>query len=125
MTRRLKNRLKRFLLPASLFENMGFTYLGPVDGHDLPGLISLLTTAKGLAEPVVVHVVTKRAAATALPRKIRQNSTESGRLTRKPEKTGKKITSYSDSFGEAVMELAQKDDRICAITAAMPGARGC
>ena len=60
VTRRLKNRLKRFLLPASLFENMGFTYLGPVDGHDLPGLISLLTTAKGLAEPVVVHVVTKK-----------------------------------------------------------------
>ena len=60
VTRRLKNRLKRFLLPASLFENMGFTYLGPVDGHDLPGLISLLTTARDLAEPVVVHVVTKK-----------------------------------------------------------------
>ena len=62
VTRRLKNRLKRFLLPASLFENMGFTYLGTVDGHDLPGLISLLTTAKGLGEPVVVHVVTRKGA---------------------------------------------------------------
>lgn len=125
VTRRLKNRLKRFLLPASLFENMGFTYLGPVDGHDLPGLISLLTTAKGLAEPVVVHVVTKKGCgyrfAEEDPAKfhgIGAFDPETGK------KLAKKITSYSDSFGEAVMELAQKDDRICAITAAMPGGTG-
>ena len=125
VTRRLKNRLKRFLLPASLFENMGFTYLGPVDGHDLPGLISLLTTAKGLGEPVVVHVVTKKGCgyrfAEEDPAKfhgIGAFDPETGK------KLAKKITSYSDSFGEAVMELAQKDDRICAITAAMPGGTG-
>ena len=125
VTRRLKNRLKRFLLPASLFENMGFTYLGPVDGHDLPGLISLLTTAKGLGEPVVVHVVTKKGCgyrfAEEDPAKfhgIGAFDPETGK------KLAKKITSYSDSFGEAVMELAREDDRICAITAAMPGGTG-
>ena len=57
---RLKNRLKNFLLHTTIFENMGFTYLGPADGHDLPGLISLLTSARDLKEPVVVHVVTKK-----------------------------------------------------------------
>ena len=125
VTRRLKNRLKRFLLPASLFENMGFTYLGPVDGHDLPGLISLLTTAKGLAEPVVVHVVTKKGCgyrfAEEDPAKfhgIGAFDPETGK------KLAKKVKSYSDSFGEAMMELAQKDDRICVITAAMPGGTG-
>ena len=59
-TSRIKNRVKRFLLPATIFESMGFTYLGPADGHDLPGLISLLTAAKELQEPVVVHVITKK-----------------------------------------------------------------
>ena len=118
VTRRLKNRLKRF-------ENMGFTYLGPVDGHDLPGLISLLTTAKGLAEPVVVHVVTKKGCgyrfAEEDPAKfhgIGAFDPETGK------KLAKKVKSYSDSFGEAMMELAQKDDRICVITAAMPGGTG-
>ena len=59
-TSRMKNRLKRFLLPTTMFENMGFSYLGPVDGHDLPGLISLLQTARDMQEPVVLHVVTKK-----------------------------------------------------------------
>ena len=57
---RIKNKLKRLLLPATIFENMGFTYLGPADGHDLPNLISLLSAAKELREAVVVHVVTKK-----------------------------------------------------------------
>ena len=56
----LKNRVKQFLLASSIFENMGFTYLGPADGHDLPGLISLLTAARDWKEPVLVHVVTKK-----------------------------------------------------------------
>ena len=125
VTRRLKNRLKRFLLPASLFENMGFTYLGPVDGHDLPGLISLLTTAKGLGEPVVVHVVTKKGCGYRFAEEDPAKFHGIGAFD--PE-TGKKLApkvkSYADSFGEAIMELAREDDRICAITAAMPGGTG-
>ena len=125
VTRRLKNRLKRFLLPASLFENMGFTYLGPVDGHDLPGLISLLTTAKGLGEPVVVHVVTKKGCGYRFAEEDPAKFHGIGAFD--PE-TGKKLApkvkSYADSFGETIMELAREDDRICAITAAMPGGTG-
>ena len=125
VTRRLKNRLKRFLLPASLFENMGFTYLGPVDGHDLPGLISLLTTAKGLGEPVVVHVVTKKGCGYRFAEEDPAKFHGIGAFD--PE-TGKKLApkvkSYADSFGETMMELAREDDRICAITAAMPGGTG-
>ena len=90
VTRRLKNRLKRFLLPASLFENMGFTYLGPVDGHDLPGLISLLTTAKGLGEPVVVHVVTKKGCGYRFAEEDPAKFHGIGALTRKPGKNWQK-----------------------------------
>ena len=60
LSSRLKNRLKWFLLKSTIFENMGLTYLGPVDGHDLPGLISLLGRARDLKEPVLVHVLTKK-----------------------------------------------------------------
>ena len=113
------------MLPASLFENMGFTYLGPVDGHDLPGLISLLTTAKGLGEPVVVHVVTKKGCGYRFAEEDPAKFHGIGAFD--PE-TGKKLApkvkSYADSFGETMMELAREDDRICAITAAMPGGTG-
>ena len=125
VSRRLKNRLKRFLLPTSMFENMGFTYLGPVDGHDLPGLISLLATAKDLAEPVLVHVVTKKGCgyrfAEEDPAKfhgIGEFDPETGK------KLAPKVKTYSDSLGQTLMELAREDDRICATTAAMPGGTG-
>ena len=58
---KVKNRIKRMLLHTTIFENMGFTYLGPADGHDLPGLISLLTAARDLHEPVLVHVAQHKA----------------------------------------------------------------
>ena len=125
MSSRLKNRVKRLLLPATMFENMGFTYLGPADGHDLPGLIALLTTARDLREPVLVHVVTKKGKgyrfAEEDPAKfhgIGKFDPETGK------KLGPKTRTYSDSFGDAVVELAAENDRLCAITAAMPGGTG-
>ena len=121
----IKNRVKRFLLPVSIFESMGFTYLGPADGHDLPGLISLLTAAKELREPVVVHVMTKKGYgyrfAEEDPAKfhgIGKFNPETGK------KLGPKVRTFSDSFGDAVVELARNDPRVCAITAAMPGGTG-
>ena len=122
---RLKNRLKRFLLPATMFENMGFSYLGPVDGHDLPGLISLLRTARDMSEPVLLHVVTHKGHgypyAEQDPAKfhgISKFDPDTGK------KTGPKVKTYSDSFGETMVELAEKNPRVCAITAAMPGGTG-
>ena len=122
---RLKNRLKRFLLKTTIFENMGFTYLGPADGHDLPGLISLLTSARDLKEPVLVHVVTKKGCgykyAEEDPAKfhgISKFDPETGK------KLGNKVRTFSDSFGDTIVELTEKDKRVCAITAAMPGGTG-
>ena len=121
----MKNRVKRFLLPVSIFESMGFTYLGPADGHDLPGLISLLTAAKELREPVVVHVVTKKGCgyrfAEEDPAKfhgIGKFDPETGK------KLGAKVKTFSDYFGETMVDLARNNPKVCAITAAMPGGTG-
>ena len=122
---KLKNRLKRFLLPATMFENMGLTYLGPVDGHNLPGLISLLRSARDMKEPVLVHVVTKKGCgypfAEADPAKY-HGIGKFDPVTGK--KLGPKVRTFSDSFGDTMLELASRDPRVCAITAAMPGGTG-
>ena len=125
MSSRLKNRIKRFLLPVTIFENMGFTYLGPVDGHDLPGLIDRLTIAKSLKEPVLIHVVTKKGHgykfAELDPAKfhgIGPFNPYTGK------KLGEKVKTFSDSFGETMLSLAEGNDKVCAITAAMPGGTG-
>ena len=124
-TSNLKNRVRQFLLKTSIFENMGFTYLGPVDGHDLPGLIALLTTAKELREPVLVHVVTKKGCGY---RFAEEDPAKFHGIGKFDPNTGKKLApkvkTFSDAFGEAMVELAQKNDKVCAITAAMPGGTG-
>ena len=124
-TSNLKNRVKQFLLKTSIFENMGFTYLGPADGHDLPCLISLLTAAKELREPVLVHVVTKKGYGY---RFAEEDPAEFHGIGKFDPVTGKKLApkvkTFSDSFGETMLELAEKNEKICAITAAMPGGTG-
>ena len=124
-TSRLKNRLKRFLLPSTMFENMGFSYLGPVDGHDLSGLINLLRTARDMQEPVLLHVVTHKGHGYPY---AEQDPAKFHGISKFDPDTGKKIgpkvKTYSDAFGETMVELAEKDPRVCAITAAMPGGTG-
>ena len=125
ITSRMKDWLKRSLLPTTIFENMGFTYLGPVDGHDVESLLSLLQYAKELRSPVLVHVLTQKGRGY----KYAENSPsqfhgigsfdpESGMM---PEKGSR---SFSDTFGDKMIQLAEKDNRICAITAAMPAGTG-
>jgi len=122
---RVKDRIKRMLLPVTMFENMGFKYLGPADGHDVAGLIGLLQTARDMREPVVVHVLTHKGHGYTLaeedPAKyhgIGKFDPESGK------KLSPKVWTYSDSFGETMVELGREDPRVCAITAAMPGGTG-
>ena len=125
LSSRVKNRLKRMLLPATMFENMGFTYLGPADGHDLPGLIALLRTARDMHEPVLVHVLTRKGH--GYPFAEEDPAKFHGICKFDPE-TGKKLApktpTFSDSFGECMVELAERNNRVCAITAAMPGGTG-
>ncbi len=125
ITSRMKDWLKRSLLPTTIFENMGFTYLGPVGGHDVENLISLLQYAKDLRSPVLVHVLTQKGRgykyAESSPSQfhgIGCFDPESGITTQKGN------TTFSDSFGDKLVALARENDRICAITAAMPAGTG-
>lgn len=121
----LKNRFKNFLLQPAIFENMGLTYLGPVDGHDLPGLISVLTSAKELREPVLVHVHTKKGCGYSFAEQDPAKFHGIGKFDPATgKKIGAKVRTFSDSFGDTVVSLAAEDKRVCAITAAMPGGTG-
>lgn len=123
VTHRVKTAVKETLLPCSLFEDMGFTYLGPVDGHNVKSLTRLMKYAQELNTPVLLHVRTVKgkgyAPAEAEPDRFHGVSPFD-------PATGKALSvsggSFSSAFGEALCELAGKDERICAVTAAMqPG----
>lgn len=125
--RRLKGSVKYLMVPTSIFEELGFTYLGPVDGHDLEGLLDVLQAAKKIDGPVMVHVLTKKGKgykpAEESPNKF--HGTGPFDIA-----TGKKITnpnapvSYTEVFGKTLSKLADTDDKIVGITAAMPDGTG-
>jgi 1-deoxy-D-xylulose-5-phosphate synthase len=124
-THKAKELLKWNLLRKSMFEYMGFEYIGPVDGHDTEELIRLLQAARKMGKPVLIHVITQKgrgyAPAEAEPSKfhgVGKFDPADGRPL-----SAKKDT-YSDVFGRTMMELAADDPKVCAITAAMPGGTG-
>lgn len=125
LSSRIKNRIKRAILPATFFENMGIDCLGPVDGSDLPGLISVLNNAKEMKEPVLIHVLTKKGRgykfAEADPAKfhgIGKFDPVTG------QSLGTSCETFSASFGACLCELAETEPKLCAITAAMPAGTG-
>ncbi len=124
-TSSIKNRVKRLLLPSTIFENMGLTYLGPVDGHNLPDLIDLLRAAKDLNAPVLIHVLTKKGCGYEPAEQHPSKFHGIGKFDPATGETfGTKKVTFSDSFGQVMSELAGNDPRVCAITAAMPGGTG-
>ncbi len=125
VSHKVKEVLKQNLLRQSMFEYMGFEYLGPVDGHDTKELIRLMNLAKGLNRPVLIHALTKKGKGYA---PAEQNPSKFHGIGKFDPISGetlatKKVT-YSDVFGKTMLELAGVDRRVCAITAAMPGGTG-
>ncbi|HHT64343.1 MAG: 1-deoxy-D-xylulose-5-phosphate synthase [Bacillota bacterium] len=123
---RVKDSFKYLLVPGMLFEEMGFTYLGPIDGHNIPGMKGVLQSAKKLKGPVLVHVVTCKGKGYQ-PAEVNPD-TFHGVGPFEPE-TGEVIKkegppSYTKVFGDTLVELAEKQDNIVAITAAMPTGTG-
>ncbi|MCX7598081.1 MAG: 1-deoxy-D-xylulose-5-phosphate synthase [Armatimonadetes bacterium] len=119
---RVRDGVKQLVVPGMLFEEMGFTYLGPIDGHYLPDLISTLRQASRLRGPVLVHVVTVKGKgyepAEADPVRFhgtRPFEVENGLVDASPPC----MKTYSQVFGEALVELARRDERIVAVAAAM------
>ena len=121
----VKNRMKRLVLPSTIFENMGLTYLGPVDGHNLRDLIDLLRAAKELRTPVLVHVLTQKGYGY---QPAMENPSKFHGIGKFDPVTGEtpsgKSKSYSTVFGETMVDLAENNSKVCAITAAMPTGTG-
>ena len=125
VTHKVKTAIKETLLPCSLFEDMGFTYLGPVDGHDVKRLTQLLSYARELKGPVLLHVRTVKGKGYTPAERNPDLFHGVGRFC---VETGEPVhptaPNFSAVFGQALCELAEKDPKICAITAAMQGGTG-
>lgn len=121
-----KDSIKYFLVPGLLFEELGLTYLGPINGHDIGALEEVLNQAKQKNGPVLVHVVTCKGKGYEPAKQnpdifhgVGPFSKETGEVLKKPAPP-----TYTQVFGETVCELAKKDDRIVAVTAAMGSGTG-
>ena len=125
VTHKVKTAVKETLLPCSLFEDMGFTYLGPVDGNDVRGLTRLLRYAKDMEGPVLLHIRTVKGK--GYP-PAEQNPDAYHGVSKFCVQTGESLhpsgPSYSGAFGAALCQLAEEDRRVCAITAAMRDGTG-
>ena len=125
--RRLKGSVKYLMVPTSIFEELGFTYLGPIDGHDLQGLTEVLQAAKKIDGPVLVHVLTKKGKGYTPAEESPNKFHGTGPFD---IATGKKIANpnapitYTEVFGRTLTELANADKDIIGITAAMPDGTG-
>lgn len=121
-----KDSIKYFLVPGLLFEEMGFTYLGPINGHDIPALIKVFKQVKQKKGPVLLHVVTCKGKGYEPAKKnpdifhgVGPFSKETGEILKKEGPP-----TYTQVFGRTVCQMAEQDQRIVAVTAAMGSGTG-
>ena len=126
--RRAKEMLKGMTVGGTLFEELGFSYLGPIDGHDLDQLLPVLRTVHDRATgPVLIHVITKKGKGYAPAETARDRGHGVGKfdvITGEQKKASSNAPSYTKVFAESLMQEAADDDRIVAVTAAMPDGTG-
>ena len=123
---RLEASIKAMLAPGALFEQLGFRYIGPMDGHEMDDLIHIFRQVKELSGPILVHVLTQKGKGYPPAEK---NATLFHGVGSFEKSTGKsngksKVPSYTSTFGKTLVELAAKDKSILAITAAMTDGTG-
>ena len=116
-----KELVKFAIFQSNIFENLGYKYLGPIDGNNLAETIDALNVAKRLDEPCIVHIKTKKGKG-YLP--AEQNSGEYHGVSKRATDSGDNEKTYSEISGRYLLELADSDERICGITAAMKYATG-
>lgn len=124
--RKAENSLKGFLTPGSLFEALGFDYIGPLDGHDLPQLIEVFNSLKQIDGPILVHVMTTKGKGYKPAEETPDKYHGVGVFDIATGKGAPKAATrtYTDIFGDTLISLAEKDSKIVAITAAMPDGTG-
>lgn len=126
--KRARDMVKHMTVGGTLFEELGFSYLGPIDGHDMDQLLSVLRTVKARATgPILIHAVTEKGKGYGPA----ENARDKGHATAKfdvisgtQKKTPSNAPSYTSVFSDALIRAAEKDPKICAVTAAMPDGTG-
>ena len=124
--KRAKEMLKGMAVGGTLFEELGFSYVGPIDGHDMDQLLSVLRTVKARADgPILIHAVTQKGKGYAEDRPDRGHATAKfDMITGEQKKAPSNAPSYTKVFAQSLIKEAERDDKIVAITAAMPDGTG-
>src|SRR6478736_3694291 len=119
--KRMKDSLKEFVYHAMIWEELGFTYIGPVDGHDIKAMADAFRQAEKLNSPVFVHVLTQKGKGYALTENDKERGhAVSAQTAPLPAGSPPPAPKYQDVFAQALIELAKDDERIVGVTAAMP-----
>ncbi len=122
--KKVKDTLRHLLTSSTVFEDFGFTYLGPIDGHDLPFLCQVLERAKTISAPVLIHVKTKKGKGYKYAEDKPTAFHGVGSFHVETGESGSGGTSYSAVFGTCMKELATRDELVCAVVAAMSDGTG-
>jgi len=124
--KRSKDAIKYFMLPNMFFEDMGLTYIGPIDGHDINQMMEALEAASRAKKAVLLHVITKKGKGYPFAEKYpsRYHSVDPFDITNGMSLRKDKDISYTQVFSDTMLRLAKEDDKVLAITAAMPYGTG-
>ena len=126
--KRAKDMVKHMTVGGTLFEQLGFSYLGPIDGHDMDQLLAVLRTVKDRATgPILIHAITQKGKGFAPAEAARDKGHATGKfnvVTGEQKKAPSNAPSYTSVFAESLLKHAAKDTKICAVTAAMPDGTG-
>ncbi|MBB2182394.1 1-deoxy-D-xylulose-5-phosphate synthase [Lachnospiraceae bacterium MD1] len=124
--KRSKDAIKYFMLPSMFFEDMGLTYIGPIDGHNISQMITAFEAASRAKKAVVVHVLTRKGKGYKPAEKYpsRYHSVETFDVVSGSPLKKEKVDSYTKVFSDTMLRLAQSNDKLVAITAAMPSGTG-
>lgn len=124
--KRYKSGFKQLVVPGMLFEDMGLTYLGPVDGHDINAMVKIFKEARKIPKCVLVHVLTKKGKgyAPAERHPARFHGAEPFDIETGLPSSNRTKANYTDVFSTVMLKLAERNPKVCAITAAMPDGTG-
>jgi 1-deoxy-D-xylulose-5-phosphate synthase len=126
--KRAKDMLKGMAVGGTLFEELGFSYLGPIDGHDMNQLLPVLRTVKDRANgPILIHVLTRKGKGYAPAEAARDKGHATAKfnvITGEQKKAPSNAPSYTSVYAKHLLKEAQDDDKVCAVTAAMPDGTG-
>ncbi|MDF2677021.1 MAG: deoxyxylulose-5-phosphate synthase [Bacillota bacterium] len=124
--RRAKNGIKQMVVPGMMFEELGFTYMGPLDGHNIPELLDAFNKAKNIKGPLLIHVKTIKGKGYKFAEEMPNiyHGVSAFNIETGVALSNSSVSSYSDVFGEKLCEIAEKNESVVAITAAMTDGTG-